>query len=1134
MTLKRKEPQRGQFWSIRTKLIISFSLLFMLVLLVIELVDINGIPFIEYTGRRGQQREEAFRSLNLVADLKKDRLLRWIEERRYDIYVFADNDLVETNVARLHAAIHELVAASKKDRLWPLVQQEQDSKSLTEYLDNIRTTYRTYNKIMIADVETGTVFVSTDETTLGDNVSQESFFTEALKTGNDYVSDIELEPHSRQPRLHIAHVIKNETGEIIAILIMEVNADKIIKPILHTGEGLGEQGEALLINQEVKILTSLKHPLADGNIATPLEYQITAKPAVFAARGEEGIIETEDYRGEQVLAAYRHIRVSSDWGWGLVVKRDQEELFAPLQQSVAYTVLIGAIGTLVLISLTFILADNLTRPILSLSETANKVAAGNLEIRAPVTTSDEVGSLATTFNAMVQRIQHWHEELEEQVKSRTVELNETNKALKVEIAERARAEETLQESEHFNRTIVSSVGEGIVVYDRELRYQVWNKFMENLTGLPAEKVLGKNALDIFPHLREQGVDRLLNQAMSGEVITSPDTPYQIPQTEMQGWVRGVYSPHITAGGETIGVVATIRDITKRKHAEEALEQRAAQLALLNDIGGQITTVLGLDSVLERAAQLVHENFGYHYVALFILDRKQNELVMKARAGDFADLFPLDHRIRLDKGVNGWVARHGEKLLANNVNIEPHYVNFFPDIIPTQSELSVPIRVGKEIVGVIDIQSSQLNAFEENDVMVIETLANQVAVAAENARLYEAVQQELAERVWAEESLRQERDRVQMYLDIVGVIIIAIDANQQISLINKKGCEILGYTEEEIIGKNWFDHFLPKKIKEEVKAVFAKLIAGEIESDEYFENPVLTKTGQERMIAWHNAIIKDKTGKIIGALSSGEDITKRKQAEEERERLNRELMEKNKELEQVVYVTSHDLRSPLVNIQGFSKELEQAFKYVHSVLHSENIPAVTKDKLAFTIEEDVPEALQFIFAGTAKMDSLLSGLLRLSRLGRAALIAQQLDMNNMIADVVRAFEFQIKETGATLEVDNLPPCFGDKTQINQVFSNLVDNALKYLDPNRPGIIRISGRKEEENVVYCVEDNGIGIAAKHQGKIYQIFHRLDPVASSGEGLGLTIIQRILVRHNGKIWVESEPDKGSKFFITLANNQ
>lgn len=149
---------------------------------------------------------------------------------------------------------------------------------------------------------------------------------------------------------------------------------------------------------------------------------------------------------------------------------------------------------------------------------------------------------------------------------------------------------------------------------------------------------------------------------------------------------------------------------------------------------------------------------------------------------------------------------------------------------------------------------------------------------------------------AEETLKKERDRSQEYLDIAGVMLIAISTDQKVFLINKKGCEILEYNERDIIGKNWFDNFLPERIKEEVTVIFEKVMSGEFKEAEYYENPVLTSRGREKLIAWNNTLLTDKNSKIIGTLSSGEDITNRKKAEEERNQLLAAITKAKKEWE----------------------------------------------------------------------------------------------------------------------------------------------------------------------------------------------------------------------------------------------
>ena len=150
--------------------------------------------------------------------------------------------------------------------------------------------------------------------------------------------------------------------------------------------------------------------------------------------------------------------------------------------------------------------------------------------------------------------------------------------------------------------------------------------------------------------------------------------------------------------------------------------------------------------------------------------------------------------------------------------------------------------------------------------------------AELTKGNEELQKEVAERKQAEEALQNERDRAQMYLDVAGVMLVAIDPEGNVALVNKKGCEILGYEEDEILGKNWFDHFLPEKSRERLKDVFHKLLNGQVEPVEYYENRIVTKANEERDIAWHNTVLRNQNGEIAGTFSSGEDITDHKRAE----------------------------------------------------------------------------------------------------------------------------------------------------------------------------------------------------------------------------------------------------------------
>jgi diguanylate cyclase (GGDEF)-like protein/PAS domain S-box-containing protein len=219
---------------------------------------------------------------------------------------------------------------------------------------------------------------------------------------------------------------------------------------------------------------------------------------------------------------------------------------------------------------------------------------------------------------------------------------------------RKSAEAALERSEHFARTIISSVGEGVIVYDRELRYQVWNRFMEELTGLSAEHMLGKHAIDSFLHLREWGIDKLLQRALAGERVRSDDTPYRVPETGRDGWVTALYSPHLAPNGEVIGVVAIIHDVTERKRAEEQLQHNAFH----DSLTGLPNRALFLDR-LERVIKHVQRHAEYTFAVLFLdLDRFKivNDSLGHSTGDDL--LIAIGHRLEACLREGDSVARLG--------------------------------------------------------------------------------------------------------------------------------------------------------------------------------------------------------------------------------------------------------------------------------------------------------------------------------------------------------------------------------------------------------------------------------------------------------------------------------------------
>lgn len=288
---------------------------------------------------------------------------------------------------------------------------------------------------------------------------------------------------------------------------------------------------------------------------------------------------------------------------------------------------------------------------------------------------------------------------------------------------------------------------------------------------------------------------------------------------------------------------------------------------------------------------------------------------------------------------------------------------------------------------------------------------------------------------------------------------------------------------------------------------------------------------KRYVEVHGHPIFGDSGEIEQVIEYRLDVTERRHAEMEREKLYKALEAKNKELESIVYVTSHDLRSPLVNIQGFSSELAASCAEAAGLFAGVEMDADVREKLERILVEDVGEASKFINAGVNKMEGLIKGLLTLSRIGQANIRVDQLDMNEVVSASIDSMQYRIRDLKIDILIDKLPGCIGDVGQISQVFGNLIDNAVKYLDAGRDGCIRVTGQTQNGSSIYCVEDNGVGIAENHQANVFKLFHRLEPDGGvAGDGIGLTTVRRILERHGGKVWVDSAAGSGARFYVEL----
>lgn len=246
----------------------------------------------------------------------------------------------------------------------------------------------------------------------------------------------------------------------------------------------------------------------------------------------------------------------------------------------------------------------------------------------------------------------------------------------------------------------------------------------------------------------------------------------------------------------------------------------------------------------------------------------------------------------------------------------------------------------------------------------------------------------------------------------------------------------------------------------------------------------------------------------------------------------DLQEANEEMQRFAYIVSHDLRSPLVNVMGFTSELDVALRslktfYLNAVARS---PEMANPDAKMAIEQDLPEAIDFIRSSTSKMDRLINAILKLSREGRRVLTPEAINLGMLMDSIRKSLTHQIEEAGAEVEIADLPEITSDRVALEQIFSNLIENAVKYLAPGRPGRIKVRGWTEGATIVIDVEDNGRGIDARDHSRVFDLFRRAGAQDRPGEGIGLAHVRALVRRLGGTITLSSEDGQGSTFRVRL----
>lgn len=596
----------------RSKMLLYFGLTFAMGLSTVGIASLYGIPFTQYRGEYRLARSEAFRDLGHIADAKKAELSRFVAERQGDVTTFCESPPLCRLVSRVCARLPRGTTAASAQSLRAAVRQSPDYRDLAGHLETIKQTDLVqYDRIRLADATTGMIIASTDERELGLDFSPDPRFRKILEGARNEVVDVLRDPRSGNAYLAIYHAVRSVgRGEdsVTAVFVAYIRPDLFIKTAEIGEQELGKTGDIFLVDQEGTLLTSLKRPLKDGTTPRPLESRIAIKPALLAAEGSEGVIATEGYDGAPVLAAFRHLRLDAETGWGMVLMKDQAEVFAPIHRLVLIFTLGASALCLAVLGLTYAIATGLARPIRELSHAARRVEEGDFSARAQMTGPDEVGVMAASFNAMVQRIQNWHNDLEDEVKARTSELVAVNTRLEREVDERRRAEEAQRASERRFRELLETVHQIAVILDTEGNIVFCNDYLLGLTGWTRDEVLGRNWFDIFIPADASRV-----KAMFAETLATESLPlhYENPIATKAGTRRTIVWDNTLLrhpDGSLLGTASLGIDVTEHRSTEEQLRhsqkmEAVGQLAggVAHDFNNLLTVIMGNCELIKRKA-----------------------------------------------------------------------------------------------------------------------------------------------------------------------------------------------------------------------------------------------------------------------------------------------------------------------------------------------------------------------------------------------------------------------------------------------------------------------------------------------------------------------------------------------------
>ena len=1149
-------------------MLISFGALFAVTLLAVNVVRLFGVPFTTYSGSYDHELSQVVRNLDLVADLKKDRFLLWMEERRNDTEALSRNRIIVSSLPGFQKEIQEsLESGEKGEALRMDMLKKEGYQPVFQRLRLIKNTHSVYQKIQIADTGTGLILASTDEAEVGVDTSGKPYFLEAGNLTDEVLVSIESDQTTGRCQITFSKMMHDHGNP--AVVMLFVDADAFVKPMLYTSGGLGESGEVVLVNQNAQVLLPPKHALRDGSSAKVLETRINTKPVTLAAEGKEGALIGEDYRGVPVLAAYRNLKIMPGVNWGMVVKMDRAEVLAQLWQRVLSSMILSLAGLVGAGVLAIFIAGRLTRPIEGLSDIAQRVEAGDLSARARAKGSREVEALSGTFNSMIERIQGWHAELEEQVTARTAELT-------AEIIRRKRLEADLAREKERLAVTLRSIGDGVISTDIDGKVVSLNGVAEHLTGWTEREALGKPLGHVFHIINEmtrQPCENPVGKVLStGLVIGLANHTALISRDRTERVISDSGAPIRDEEGHTIGVVLVFRDVTESRLAQKALRRSERKFRTLFDTAQYGISLTSPNGRLIDANQSLLDLFGYAKEEFLQMDMSEVYVNPadreKFRAAIERHGSVKDFEVKLlkkdgtelnclltstaQRGADGVIIRY-----QNNIRDISDQKRMYEALRFERSQLLSIFDSVEEIIEVIDPRTHEIlyaNDFAKklygrelvgglcykefdgrespcdfcNNAALLQgeamtyqrelhnpTLDRDYVVMNRIIRWPDGRDAKLAfliditDRHRTEEALRESEQRFRAVFNSDHAVMLIIDPETgRIEDGSPGACSFYGYSRDDLRKKRITEINVLSR-----EQIFENMRIAKIRKSNYFDFQHRLASGEIRDVEVCSGPIVVGGRTLLFSIIS--DVTERK-------RLEKQLAQAQK-MEAIGTLAggiAHDFNNLLTVTSGYAQLLLQGKEHGDSDY----------------------EDIQRIFHASKRGAELVRHLLTFSR--KVETRPRPMNLNHEVEQVKKLLARTIpKMIAMELRLaGDLRNINADPGQMEQVLMNLAVNAKDAMPDG--GVLTVEtlnatldeaysrthlGAAPGEYVILSISDTGHGMAKETLDHIFEPFFTTKE-AGKGTGLGLATAYGIVKQHGGYITCYSEPGAGTTFKICL----